>query len=308
MKKETECELIQDLLLGYVDGTLNEKSKDIVERHLAECEKCTQELEIIQKDIKEHANNQKKEIDFLKKIKRKSKIKSILMAIGIILILGLLIFIYKFIQINSMANKSNKLLQENNLYKETIQTSLRDQVAVTKEYYKDGKYKAIYQTYSNNGIDTCFTIYATVNEDKRLLFVENNKVLIEKGENTKLKNKEENLKHIPFIMQMNESLFTKIETAFMMSMDIDTYGVGKEYYILRDLFSNSKNWEIWIDKETGLPIKEIYKDNAKSFFENTDITMEIKDSIIEYNYEFGVVTDQDVDIPDLSKYEIKYIN
>ena len=308
MKKETECELIQDLLLGYVDGTLNEKSKEIVERHLTECEKCTQELEVIQKDIQEHANNQKKEIDFLKKIKRKSKIKSILMAIIIILLLGLLIYIYKFIQINNIANKSNELLQENNLYKETIQTSLRDQVAVTKEYYKDGKYKAIYQTYSNDGIDTCFTIYATVNEDKRILLIENNKVLIEKGENTKLKNKEENLKHIPLIMQMNESIFTKIETAFMMSMDIDTYGVGKKYYILRDLFSNSKNWEIWIDKETGLPIKEIYKDNAKSFFENTDITMEIKDSIIEYNYKFGVVTDKDVNIPDLSEYEIKYIN
>ena len=32
MEKRVECEIVQDLLLGYVDETLNVESKKIVER------------------------------------------------------------------------------------------------------------------------------------------------------------------------------------------------------------------------------------------------------------------------------------
>ena len=40
MERKTECEIVQDLLLGYVDGVLNAESKKLVEKHLSECEKC----------------------------------------------------------------------------------------------------------------------------------------------------------------------------------------------------------------------------------------------------------------------------
>ena len=35
-----ECEIVQDLLFGYQDGTLHEASKDLVEEHLKKCEEC----------------------------------------------------------------------------------------------------------------------------------------------------------------------------------------------------------------------------------------------------------------------------
>ena len=67
MEKKTECEIVQDLLLGYVDETLNKESKKLVEKHLIECENCSERLKEIREDIKENQNNQKKEIDYLKK-------------------------------------------------------------------------------------------------------------------------------------------------------------------------------------------------------------------------------------------------
>ena len=40
MEKKNECEIVQDLLLGYVDETLNNETKKFVEMHLNECKKC----------------------------------------------------------------------------------------------------------------------------------------------------------------------------------------------------------------------------------------------------------------------------
>ena len=61
MENKTECQIVQDLLLGYVDDILNEESKKIVEKHLAECEICQERLREIKLDIKENENNEKKD-------------------------------------------------------------------------------------------------------------------------------------------------------------------------------------------------------------------------------------------------------
>ena len=41
MQKE-KCEIVQDLLLNYVDGVLSNSSKKLVENHLKECKECNQ--------------------------------------------------------------------------------------------------------------------------------------------------------------------------------------------------------------------------------------------------------------------------
>ena len=41
MENNKECEIVQDLLIGYADGTLNKDSKKLVEKHLKECDSCT---------------------------------------------------------------------------------------------------------------------------------------------------------------------------------------------------------------------------------------------------------------------------
>lgn len=305
MEKKTECEIVQDLLLGYVDNVLNAESRKLVEKHLLECNECQKKLNDIKQDIKETEDNQKKEIDYLKKIRRRNRIKSIFIAIGIIFFILLILYTIKFIKINNIYNKAEKSLQANNLYKETRQTLYDDGVSVMKEYYKDGKYKMVWEIYSDNGVQTKFISYATEGSDERYTFADN-KVTIERGKIIQIDN---NSLFNNISSDNRQKLIMKLGTAFYMSIHTSTFSIGKEYYILKNQFENPQIHETWIDKETGLTIKEINKNSNKIFVAGTtDIVKEERDNIQEYKYEFNKVTDEDVTIPDLAKYEIDNVN
>ena len=45
--KNIPCEVIKDLLPLYVDDICSEKSKRLIEEHLAECEECYKYLEAL---------------------------------------------------------------------------------------------------------------------------------------------------------------------------------------------------------------------------------------------------------------------
>lgn len=83
MKKE--CEIVQDLLFGYIDNTLKDASKELVEKHLNTCDKCQEILKEIQSD--ESKNEEKtKEIDYLKNINKKINRKNKLIKIGVVIL------------------------------------------------------------------------------------------------------------------------------------------------------------------------------------------------------------------------------
>ena len=86
-----ECKIVEDLLFGYVDKTLNDESKKLVENHLKECIDCKEKLNEILEDNKLNEKMQQKEIDYLRKIRTKSRIKSILIAIGLIILILMLL-------------------------------------------------------------------------------------------------------------------------------------------------------------------------------------------------------------------------
>ncbi len=309
MENKTECEIVQDLLLGYVDGVLNTESKKLVEKHLLKCDNCQTKLKEIKADIKENESTQKKEIDYLKKIRRKSKIKSVILAIVIILILCFITYLYKFIIINNIMNKADKALQANNLYMEERTEMQDNSVIITKRYYKDTKYKEINEKYSDDGVEILYTQYSTLNSDEKLTIYENTKTAtFEKGDLIKdFDNTESMLKPIPFVDKTKNyfvSLYLNLGKAFLMSIDTYKYANGKECYVLKYKYEKPQNYEIWIDKDTGLPIKEVRREAEKSFFTGTDIVKKTGDMIAEYKYEFGTVTDDDVAVPDLSRYEI----
>ncbi len=302
MKNKKECEIVQDLLVSYADGILNPESKKLVEEHIKDCENCQLELKHVQDDSEAKENKEQIELDYLKKIRIRAKIKSILLASAILLLIAFIIFLNNYLKINSIMNKAEKSLQSNNFYKETSEILFDNQTAVTKEYYKDGKYKSMWTVYSDNGIETSITQYADINSDKRTYIYETDKkAVIEKGDISKIKN--DNIKNVPFVTSRND-LFSKIGTTFVYSIDTDTYDYSKEYYVLKNRSDNNK-WEIWIDKETGLPIREITRGGAKSFFPGTDVVKEMRDTIQTYEYEFNTVTDEDVEVPDLSDYTVE---
>lgn len=309
MENKTECEIVQDLLLGYVDGVLNTESKKLVEKHLLKCDNCQTKLKEIKADINENESTQKKEIDYLKKIRIKNRIKSVILAIFIIFALCFFTYLYKFIIINNIMNRAQKSLQSNNLCIEIRSETGDNPVVIGKHYYKDNKYKDIAEAYSDDGVESMGMIYAIINSDERLEINERAKIaIIEKGDLIKdYDNTERVLKSVPFINENNNNFMSFCNNwskAFLMSIDTYKYSNGKECYVLKYKYEKPQNYEIWIDKDTGLPIKEIRREAEKSFFEGTNVVKKTGDMIAEYKYEFGTVADDDVAVPDLSGYEI----
>lgn len=299
-----ECDIVQDLLIGYNDGTLKEESKKMVDKHLKSCEVCQTILEEIQNDTTKI--NEKEKIDYLKKIRIKSRVKSIFISIGIIVAIVLIVFLNKFFKINSLCNKAEKSLSSNNIYIESIQMLGNYGTFVTKSYFKDGKYKAINEKYTDDGVEIESVRYTSLDSNEKItIYEKEKKATIEKGEAIKIFNSEDFLKGTPYLPN---NILLKLGATIYNSINIDTYEIGREYYVLRNQFENNHRWETWIDKDTGLILKTINREGYKTYFPETEIVKEIYDDIQEYKYEFDVVKDEDVEVPDLSGYEIEYID
>lgn len=95
-----ECEIVQDLLFCYYDGVASNSSKKLVEDHLQTCENCRQILADMKKDNNKQDNQQ--EIDYLGKINKKMKRKTIITIISLIIlaffVIGNLYILFSFYQ------------------------------------------------------------------------------------------------------------------------------------------------------------------------------------------------------------------
>lgn len=101
---EKECEIVQDLLLNYVEDNLNPASKELVEKHLKNCKRCQEQFNILKED-NENEDEQIEEIDYLKNIKKKmSKKNIILIVLGIILLISVILNILVFSEYNSVVS------------------------------------------------------------------------------------------------------------------------------------------------------------------------------------------------------------
>lgn len=68
-----KCYIIKDLLPGYVDGLLREETTGEVEQHLRECSDCRFNYEKMKSPVTiPLMPNRNKEVDFLKKVRRKA--------------------------------------------------------------------------------------------------------------------------------------------------------------------------------------------------------------------------------------------
>ncbi len=306
MDKKTECEIVQDLLFGYSDDVLNAESKKLVEKHLLECKECQEKFNEIQKDIENHENNQKKQIDYLKKIRRRNAIKTILISVGIVFLIFFVFYLRKFLIVNDFMNKAKESAKSNNIYREVSKMVTDDSVAITKEWYKDGKYKLQTDIYSEKGVENFMTVYATVNSDERITIFENSKeVKIQKDEYVKMQNEEKKLKPVD---SKNYNFINKLKIAFEYSIHTSTYHIGREYYVMNKIFDKNSNDEVWIDKNNGLALRKIGNEVAIKFFEGTDVIKEEIQLKSEYKHEFDTVTDEDVAVPDLTDYKIEYVS
>lgn len=308
MEKKTECEIVQDLLLGYVDGILNSESKKLVEQHLLKCSNCQKRLQEIQEDIKENENNQKKEIDYLKKIRRRSKIKSIIFLIIAIILIFLCIYLYKFFILNSISVKVSKKFQTDNFYIETISNAgfEGDGIFIDETWYKDGKFKTKnYIKTENDEISQDFgTMYGKIGENEVYYLNENNKTATK--EYFPFERKKETLVTFPnpiFPSSMNKYMLFRLGAPFFTKISHDNKEIGREYYKLQ-LGEN----ELWVDMDTGLPLMSFGYSSQTEYYNDTKIPKRSSKGICQYKYEFEVVTDEMVEMPDISEYKIEEIN
>ena len=201
MKKE--CDIAQDLLFSYKDGCLKQGSKEFVEKHLKNCEECSEIYEQLNKE-EVTFKSEDIEVDYLKKIKKKMKKKTkITIIISIILVIIVSINILVFINYNNYANRMEIFLED------SISEEERNNIEeVIKSVDKDAKIEYVSKEEALNNLKEKFedqNLLAGYGEENNVLpasyVVNSNRNYIVEIEN-KLKSNE-NIKKITSIVNEN---------------------------------------------------------------------------------------------------------
>lgn len=153
MKKE--CEIVQDLLFGYQDGTLHTASKELVENHIETCEECKSVYNDMKKDESKNKDEQHQEIEYLKKVKKKmSKKNKLLIIIGVILTIVILLNIGIVVYYYKEAGKIEIYLEDNITQEqiENIKSSISniDEKAKIEYYSKEDSLNQMKEKFSDN--------------------------------------------------------------------------------------------------------------------------------------------------------------
>lgn len=300
MVDKKECEIVQDLLFNYSDDLLNPESKKLVENHLKECEECKKHLLKIKEENQKNNTKENIEIDHLKKVRINSRIKSIIIALAIIFVIVFIYYFIKFIKINDIIRKSEEYSKSTNYYTERVELSNGNAFGL-KTYYKDGKYKEVFEVYTDEGVEKDMEVYGTKGTSERVTInYKNNTALIETGTPVEMMNNANKIQY-----EKDKNIFEIIGKAFTTSITTDNYDIGKDYYIIKE-YPYYDRMETWVDKDNGLPIRKITRGAYKDYFAGTKIMKSTVDRIENFSYEFGNVTDADVEVPNLTNFEIKY--
>jgi len=102
-----------------------------------------------------------------------------------------------------------------------------------------------------------------------------------------------------FQIYTKNNIIFKLGAPFYTKISTDNREIGREYYVLE-----LENGKQWIDIDTGLPIMIFGYSSSTQYYKDTKIPIDKIEIISEYQYEFNTVTDEDVELPDLSEFEI----
>ena len=97
MSTKLNCDIVRDLLPSYVDGLTSETTNEAVNEHLKECPECTEALKRM-KEPEKTDSEPKAEVNYLKKIRRRSLQKGFIVC-AIIVILALAAASFKILYI-----------------------------------------------------------------------------------------------------------------------------------------------------------------------------------------------------------------
>ena len=278
MKEKRDCKIVQDLLPNYIEKLTNEETNMYIEEHLKECTECKTILENMQKELNINSNKRdEREVKYIKKFSNKMKIlKFIILAFIIIYIavVGRRTFI--------MASLSEKA-KENQLYTNyyaKLYSYQGDSLTITESYNKGEDYLTTITKFANDNQIQKITYYKKGTEQLFLTEFEGKKYI--QNSETMVGG------HILPVTYVSDGFLANMQYAFIIGVD-STYCNGKECYVIK-----GTSYERYVDKETGLAVRNIEKSN-KEITRQTDM-------IVDYDYKFNTVTDSDIVKPDTTGY------
>lgn len=277
MSEKKDCKIVQDLLPNYIEKLTNEETNNYIENHLKECNECKIVLENMQKGLKSNVQNiNKREVDYIKKFRNKMKfLKLILLTIVLIYII---IIGRRAIIMTELGKKAKEYETKTNYYCKVCMYELNS-IQIT-ECYRLGRNYLSTTWYKKDKTDITITNYKKNNEGMCLVETDEGKRLLSR-EPTCIQ------PHVyvaadNFWINLIEALSTRIES---------TKCNGKECYIII-----KNGFQDYIDKETGIVIRV----TGGSVIYNKGKRDIIRDTIVEYDYEFDVVKENDIVKPDIS--------
>ena len=276
MKEKIDCKIVEDLLIAYLDGTLNPETKEIVYKHFSECESCKSKFEDLKNSMIEDKASDKKCVEYLKKAKRKERINTIKWILLIIVVILLIIWLRKSIIITKIYNKRNEYLSSNNIYIQKIEHQPNSSAIVTEYYYKDGKYKKVTDTYANDKSVANDVSYGTMNMEDFKNIISDYTISYDSNICTRI------------YQSLGVSIFTSIKSS---NLNRNSKEGIKKCYVITD----NNNNKTWYDKETGLMLKQVVPNSQPVYYSNTYILKQTQDQATELIYEFNCVTDDDIE-------------
>lgn len=264
-----DCKIIQDLLPNYIEKLTSKETNEFIDNHLIECKECKKALNIMAKNADTEQKSSNKQIDYLKKYRRKIVLLKFLI---ISVIAFVLIFfgtrVYQF-DIISTIYSHNVEYDVGNNYKLTQRDGRTG--AITEIFYKDGiSYLKLNDKGSFWENDT--TKYMILENENKYLIVDKNSP--PSGLDSKI-----NLGTYGLFNIDNKKDLLKLILTKGIDIHDEKYGDYNCYVII---FEGEK---LWVDKETLFIIRDDYEGQT-----------------IEYKVEANVVTNEDVKLPSLENY------
>lgn len=119
IRDDQVCEIVADLLPSYLEGECGEACRKLVETHLEECERCRELTKAMQTDftcMKEKNEQEKaedqREIDALRRVKRRSRIRTAVIAVVVAVCVALGAVAVSYLTGNGLSIRNRTARQE----------------------------------------------------------------------------------------------------------------------------------------------------------------------------------------------------
>ncbi|MGE7186242.1 zf-HC2 domain-containing protein [Peribacillus sp. NPDC006672] len=203
--KEIKCTIIQDILPLYIDEVVSQDTKEMVDKHLKQCEKCQKEYEVMKHDLYIPAENK---ASIFEKINKKWRKKKVIISIASIFATAIILlgaFSYTFYYERLIPYSKN-----------LIKIEMQNDNQLVSHYY--GKsYASVNETHP---------MPLEIDGEKKNVSFISYKETIADSPSRSLINNEKNLNEQDYIWEFSES--EKIDAVYYVDYDIEKIAAGKD--------------------------------------------------------------------------------